>query len=208
MDGAQLRDATGTPGGKSTFNRIVGEGELRQGQEGAPAAFGRLALRDEYAVPWWRRNSMTESREYPTRPFIGVGVVVLKDDFVLLIERAKPPKAGEWSLPGGSQDGGEPVRHTAARRVREETWITIAEPRFLEVTDAIIPDVEGRVQFHYTLVDFWAEWAAGEPFAADDAKRAEWIALSRVDELSMWEKTREIIKKAVAMRGNAWGNGD
>jgi 8-oxo-dGTP diphosphatase len=146
---------------------------------------------------------MPESREYPTRPFVGVGVVVLKDESVLLIHRGKPPKSGEWSLPGGSQDVGETVRGTAAREVLEETGVVIAEPQFLEVIDAIIPDARGRVQFHYTLVDFWAEWAAGDPAAADDATHAEWVSLDRIDELSMWEKTREMIRKAVEMRDGA-----
>ena len=143
---------------------------------------------------------MSESREYPSRPFVGVGVVVLKDDAVLLIRRGKPPKEGEWSLPGGSQHVGETVRETAAREVREETGVEIAPPRFLEVIDAIIPDEAGRTKFHYTLIDFMAEWEAGEAVAADDASHAEWVSLDRMDELQIWEKTREIVKKATALR--------
>ena len=144
---------------------------------------------------------MEESREYPTRPFVGVGVVVLKDSSVLMIRRGKPPKVGEWSLPGGSQNVGETVRQTAAREVLEETGVTIGEPYFLEVIDAIIPDAEGSIRFHYTLVDFFAEWASGEPAADDDAEHAEWIPLARLDELEMWEKTREMIRKAERFRG-------
>lgn len=143
---------------------------------------------------------MSESREYPSRPFIGVGVVVLKGDSVLLIRRGKPPKAGEWSLPGGSQNVGETVRETAAREVREETGVEVRDLRFLEVIDAIIPDKEGRVQFHYTLIDFSAEWASGEPAADDDAEHAEWIPLSALPGVELWEKTREIIEKAAGLR--------
>ena len=142
-----------------------------------------------------------ESREYPSRPFVGVGVVVLKDDSVLLIRRGKPPRQGEWSLPGGSQHLGEKVEETAAREVREETGIEIEEPRFLEVIDAIIPDKEGRVRFHYTLVDFYARWRSGDPQAKDDAAEAVWVPLADLASRGMWEKTREIIGKARAMDG-------
>lgn len=144
---------------------------------------------------------MEESREYPSRPFIGVGVVVLKDESVLLIRRGNPPRAGEWSLPGGSQHVGETVRVTARREVQEETGLEIDDPRFLEVIDAIIPDDAGKVRFHYTLIDFWAEWRDGDPVAADDAAAAEWIPLPRLSEIELWETTRRVIQDAVAARG-------
>jgi ADP-ribose pyrophosphatase YjhB (NUDIX family) len=140
-----------------------------------------------------------ESREYPTRPFVGVGVVVLKDDSVLLIRRSKPPRQGEWSLPGGSQHLGERVAETAAREVREETGVEIGTPRFLEVIDSIVPDDEGRVRFHYTLIDFYARWRSGDARADDDAAEAKWVPLAELDSLGLWDKTREIIGKAVEL---------
>lgn len=143
---------------------------------------------------------MAESREYPSRPFVGVGVVVFKENSVLLIRRGNPPRAGEWSLPGGSQHTGETVRETAAREVREETGVEIGEPQFLEVIDAIIPDDQGRIRFHYTLIDFWAEWRTGDPVADDDAAHAEWIDLAAITKLELWEKTREIIGTAAVQR--------
>ena len=143
-----------------------------------------------------------ESREYPNRPFVAVGVVVLRDNQVLLIRRGNPPRAGEWSLPGGSQHLGETVRETAVREVREETGVEIGTPEFLEVIDAILRDENDRIRYHYTLIDFRAEWAGGEPRAADDAQHAEWIPLDRLDELDLWEKTVQVIRDARDARGS------
>lgn len=148
-------------------------------------------------------SAREESREYPRRPFVGVGVVVFKGESVLLIRRGTPPRAGEWSLPGGAQHIGERVAQTAAREVLEETGVQIEEPQFLEVIDSIVPDEQGRIRYHYTIVDFWAEWRAGEPHAADDAQHAEWIQLSALAELKLWEKTREVILTAHGMRDSA-----
>ncbi len=147
-------------------------------------------------------NDLTagDPREYPRRPFVGVGVVVFRDDTVLLIRRGNPPRAGEWSLPGGAQHVGETVRQTALREVMEETGVRVGHLEFLAVIDAILRDEQGRARYHYTLVDFWAEWESGEPAAADDAQLAEWIPISRVNDLGLWSKTVEVIQKAQRIR--------
>ena len=143
---------------------------------------------------------MPESRKYPSRPFVGVGVVVLKEQDVLLIRRGRPPRLGEWSLPGGAQSVGETVQETARREVLEETGVSIQNPQFLEVVDSIIKDGDGRVKFHYTLIDYWANWESGTPEGTDDAQYAEWVPFHKLGELELWTKTVEVIEKARSLR--------
>jgi len=132
-----------------------------------------------------------------------VGVVVLKEENVLLIRRGRPPRLGEWSLPGGAQSVGETVKATACREVLEETGVSIQNPEFLEVVDSIIKDDDGRVKFHYTLIDYWANWESGTPEGADDAQHAEWVPFRKLGELGLWTKTVEVIEKARLLRNQS-----
>lgn len=134
------------------------------------------------------------SRDYPTRPWVGVGVVVTRGDRVLMIRRGKPPRQGQWSLPGGVQELGETVRETAIREVLEETGIEIALGPLADVVDSVTRDPEGRVLHHYTLVDFSATWVAGEPRAGDDARDARWFTLAELEAETLWPETLRLIK--------------
>lgn len=80
------------------------------------------------------------SREYPDRPIAGVGVVVLREDRVLMIRRGREPRMGQWSIPGGKQEVGETWRETAIREVREETGVEIEVIGIVDVVDAIVRD--------------------------------------------------------------------
>ena len=129
--------------------------------------------------------------------------MVLKEDDVLLIRRGRPPRLGEWSLPGGAQSAGETVQETARREVLEETGVSIQNPEFLEVVDSIIKDDDGRVKFHYTLIDYWANWESGIPQGADDAQHAEWVPFHKLGELGLWTKTVAVIEKARSLRDHS-----
>lgn len=146
---------------------------------------------------------MTDGRAYPHRPFVGVGAVVFKADRVLLIQRGKPPRLGQWSLPGGVQEVGETVHEAARREVREETGVEIDILGLIDVVDSIRRDADGRVQFHYTLVDFAAEWLAGEAVAGSDAMGARWAPIGEIDGLGLWSETVRIVRQGEAMRGRA-----
>jgi len=134
--------------------------------------------------------------DYPNRPLIGVGVIVFKDDRVLLIRRGKPPRQGQWSLPGGRQRLGERIAETARREVREEAGIDIAVGALVDVVDSITRDDDGAVQYHYTLVDLWAEWTAGELRAGHDAAEAVWVDPGALSGYALWTETERIIALA------------
>ena len=141
------------------------------------------------------------AREYPDRPWVGVGVVVWRDDEILLVRRAKPPRVGEWSIPGGAQSLGETVFEAAIREVREETGVTIRPSGIVTVVDSIIRDAEQRPQFHYTLVEISAEWMAGQAVAADDVDDVRWVTPAEAATLVKWDETLRIIAEAARLRG-------
>ena len=126
-----------------------------------------------------------------------VGVVCLRGDEVLLIRRGRPPKAGEWSLPGGRIEPGERAVDAALRELREETGVEAEITGLVDVVDGLFPEA-GR---HYVLIDYAARWLSGEPAAGDDALEARFVALDQVDALVRWAETRRVIRIAVAARG-------
>ncbi len=140
--------------------------------------------------------------DYPNRPLIGVGVVVFKGDRVLLIRRGKPPRQGQWSLPGGRQRLGERIEEAARREVAEEAGIEIAVGPLIDVVDSITRDDQGRVQYHYTLVDLLAEWRAGEAVAGHDATEVVWADPGDLAPYGLWRETERIIALAMTKRSN------
>lgn len=139
-------------------------------------------------------------RSYPDRPYVGVGIVVFREDTVLLVERTKPPIRHRWSIPGGAQEIGETVHQAAKRELMEETGLEADLIGLIDVVDAITHDDDARVQFHYTLVDFAAEWRAGDAVAGDDVGAVRWVALADLETLGLWIETVRIIRRGQAMR--------
>ena len=148
------------------------------------------------------------SRLYPEAPIVGVGVVVWRHDKVLMIKRGKPPRVGQWSLPGGAQRLGETLADTARREVREETGIEIELGDIVATLDLIDRDDEARVRYHYTLVDFVAEGMQSDLRPGDDAADARWFSRDEVERLDLWSETVRIIDLAAEKRpGRSPGTG-
>ncbi len=137
-------------------------------------------------------------REYPDRPIVGVGAVIIEDGRVLLVRRAHPPLAGKWSLPGGVVELGETLRAAAEREAREETGLMVKTAAVVEVLDRIIPGEDGSVEYHYVLVDFLCQRTGGTLQAGGDAAEVSW---ARPDELAKYE----LEKVAFVVIGKAFG---
>lgn len=129
-------------------------------------------------------------------PIPAVGVVCLRGDAVLLIRRGKPPKKGEWSLPGGRIEPGERAMDAALREMVEETGVTARITALIDVVDGIFSEAG----LHYVLIDYAAEWVSGEPVAGDDALEARFVPLDQIEALIDWSETRRIIAVAASQR--------
>ena len=128
-------------------------------------------------------------------PVPAVGVVCLRGGEVLLIRRGKPPKQGEWSLPGGRIEPGERAIDAGRRELREETGVEAEIIGLIDVVDGLFPEA-GR---HYVLIDYAARWIKGEPVAGDDALEARFVPLSQAEEMLDWSETRRLIRLAVGI---------
>ena len=136
-------------------------------------------------------------REYPEAPIVTVGLVVRYGERVLVVQRGNPPNKGRWSIPGGAVEVGESLRETGRREVREECGIDVAVGDVAGVFETIMPDADGRTRFHYVIIDFFAEYVAGELRAASDSADARWVTGPELAALDVTEKARELLEKAL-----------
>jgi 8-oxo-dGTP diphosphatase len=140
------------------------------------------------------------SREFPDQPVVGVAGIVWRGEQVLLIRRGRPPKADEWSLPGGRQELGETVAEAVRREVREETGLDVDVFGVVGVFDLIDRDPDHRIRFHYTLIDLLAEWRSGEAVASDDAAAVAWATLDELQDYALWSETERVIRLSAEQR--------
>lgn len=136
------------------------------------------------------------SREYPARPIVGIGVAVLRPGEVLLVRRGTPPNVGAWSLPGGGQELGETAEAAARRELQEETGLHVGELHLAANVDSIHRDPDGRIRFHYTILDFAALWTGGTAAPGGDITEVAWVAFDRFDDYRLWGEARRVIRIA------------
>lgn len=138
------------------------------------------------------------AREYPEQPIIGVAAIVLRGDHVLLVQRGREPAKGLWGLPGGVLELGETVAEGVRREVLEECGVEVEVGPLVGVFEPMQRDDDGRLRYHYVVLDYLARYAGGELQAADDADDARWVVLDALESLPMLLETRAMIRKAAA----------
>jgi ADP-ribose pyrophosphatase YjhB (NUDIX family) len=138
-------------------------------------------------------------REYPDAPRVGVGAVVLHEGHVLLVRRGGRPSSGKWSLPGGLVELGETTAEAVQREIAEECGCAIRLVGICGVIDRIVSDAEGRVRYHYVLVDYLAYVDSDVIIAGSDAAEACWVPVDRVEELDVTDGLSDMIRRALKL---------
>ena len=144
-------------------------------------------------------------REYPDRPIVGVGGIVVDGSRVVLVRRGHEPLKGEWSIPGGAVELGETLEVACAREVHEETGLDVDVGPMIDVFDRIRIDGDGRTRYHYVLVDFVCRPVGGTLACASDATEARWVSIIELAEYGVQPATVSVIEKALERaRSGPW----
>jgi ADP-ribose pyrophosphatase YjhB (NUDIX family) len=143
-------------------------------------------------------------RRYPETPVVAVGVLLLdrKDgrDHVLLIQRGRPPNAGRWTVPGGGVEVGETIEEAALRELAEETGLGCTLGPVVEILDRVSRDADGRVEYHYVILDLLGTGPTGALRAASDCADARWVPVDALGDYDTTDGLEPVIHRAVEMR--------
>jgi 8-oxo-dGTP diphosphatase len=146
-----------------------------------------------------RREKVTVRREYPERPLVGVGGVVIRDERALLIRRGSAPLEGEWSIPGGMLEIGETILEGVQRELLEETAIEVKVLDLIEVFERLTRDEAGKLKYHFVILDYLCEAVSGAARAGSDVTDVAWAREAELDAYSLIPTARRVIQKAFEM---------
>jgi 8-oxo-dGTP diphosphatase len=146
-----------------------------------------------------RREKVTVRREYPERPLVGVGGVVIRDERALLIRRGSAPLEGEWSIPGGMLEIGETISEGVQRELLEETAIEVKVLDLIEVFERLTRDEAGKLKYHFVILDYLCEAVSGAARAGSDVTDVAWAREEELDAYSLTPTATRVIQKAFEM---------
>ncbi len=133
-------------------------------------------------------------REYPSQPVVGVGAVIVREGKILLVKRGNEPNRNMWSIPGGIVKVGESLIEALKREVEEEVGLKVEVGDVACVSEEIIEE-DGRIRFHYVIIDFFADVVGGELKPDSDALDARWVPLEEIDSLNVVEFVRKLVDR-------------
>src|SRR5258707_6920266 len=146
------------------------------------------------------------AREYPDRPVVGIGGVVIENQRALLIKRGSEPLLGQWSIPGGTLELGESLQQGVARELLEETGLEVRVLDMIEAFDRIFLDPaaansndRARPKYHYVIVDYLCERVAGEARAASDVTDIAYATEQELEEIQMTSNAIRVLCRALCI---------
>jgi mutator protein MutT len=138
-------------------------------------------------------------RRYPDRPYVGIGGIIVHEGRVVLVKRRFEPLAGQWSIPGGAVETGETLEACLVREMGEETGFLVQVGPVVEVLDRITHDDEGKVLYHFVLIDYLCWPVGGELRAGSDVAEAVLAEPSELAQYELTEKALAVIERALEM---------
>jgi len=136
------------------------------------------------------------TREYPEYPIPAVGAIAISNGKILLVRRGSPPAKVFWSIPGGVIEVGERIEDAVRREFKEETGLECEVLNLYHITQAIIKDDEGRVRYHYIILDYFVKVVnEEEPKPGGDVLEAKWVRIKDAMKLNLTRSARELLKK-------------
>ncbi len=120
-------------------------------------------------------------RLYPDHPVVGVGAIVLREGKILLEKRSNEPARGKWSVPGGVVEVGEPLEEAVVRETLEETGLVVEQPSLIDVVYQVDRDADGKVKYHFVIIDYLVHIVGGNIGAASDAVELRWVPIDEVE---------------------------
>ncbi len=124
--------------------------------------------------------------------------MVVNEGKALIVKRAHEPRRGEWSLPGGHVELGETLVDAVRREIREETGLEIAVGPMVALFDRVHRR-DGRVQYHFVIVDYLCTSVGGALCAGDDAEEAVWVTSDELEHYGVNAFAADVIRKGLAM---------
>ena len=134
-------------------------------------------------------------RAYPNQPIVGVGAIIIHNGKILLEKRRNDPGKGKWSVPGGLVELGENIEETVLREVKEETNLEVENPQHVDVVTHISLDKNGKIKYHFVIIDYLVKVKRGTLKAASDAEKLQWVPFDDVEKYNLTESFRAFFEK-------------
>ena len=135
------------------------------------------------------------NRLYPEQPLVGIGAIIICNGKILLEKRKGEPGRDKWTVPGGLVELGESAEQTVMREVKEETNLEVEQPELVDVVNSVTTDENGKIKYHFVIVDYFVKLKGGTLKVADDAAELRWVEFSEVENYDLTRSFREFFRR-------------